>query len=94
MLKAGADIAATGENAVIVNCRKCDFIAGPIGIVIADSLNGEITPAMALAIAQSDAKRILIPFSQCDSEIIGVSNLSTGRLVEMAAEKILTECGK
>lgn len=64
MLKAGADHAATGENAVIVGCRTADIIAGPIGIVIADALYGEITPAMALAIAQSKAKRILIPSNE------------------------------
>ena len=58
MLKAGADAAATGENAVVVNCKKADVIVGPIGIVIADSLLGEVTPAMACAVAQSRAKRI------------------------------------
>lgn len=73
MLKAGADHAATGENAVIVAARKADIIVGPVGIVIADSLYGEITPEMAKAIAQSDAKRILIPFNQCDNIIVGVN---------------------
>ena len=60
MLKAGADHAATGENAVVVGCRTADVIAGPVGIVIADSLYGEITPAIALAVAQSNARRVLI----------------------------------
>ena len=60
MLKAGADRAATGENAVVVGCRRADVILGPIGIVMADALLGEITPAMAQAVAQSDARRILI----------------------------------
>ena len=54
MLKAGADRAATGENAVVVGCRRADVILGPIGIVMADALLGEITPAMAQAVAQSD----------------------------------------
>lgn len=61
MLKAGAKNAATGENPVIVVCRKKDIIIGPIGIVIADSLLGEVTEQMALAIAKADAIRILIP---------------------------------
>ena len=65
MLKAGADRAATGENAVIVNSRKADAVVGPIGIVIADALLGEITPAMAAAVAQCSAKRVLIPVSHC-----------------------------
>lgn len=88
MLKAGADHAATGENAVIVGCRKADIIAGPIGIVIADALYGEITPAMALAVAQSNAKRILIPYNHCDNIIAGVSDLSVGRLIQSAVEEI------
>ena len=88
MLKAGADHAATGENAVIVGARKADIIAGPIGIVIADSLYGEITPKMALAVAQSNAKRILIPFNHCDNIIAGVSDLSVGKLIQSAVEEI------
>ena len=52
MLKAGADAAATGENPVVVACRTADVIVGPIGIVAADSLLGEITPAMAVAVGQ------------------------------------------
>ena len=88
MLKAGADHGATGENAVIVGARKADVIAGPIGIVIADSLYGEITPKMALAVAQSDAKRILIPFNHCDNIIAGISDLSVGRLIQSAVEEI------
>ena len=73
MLKAGADQGATGENAVAVACRKTDVILGPIGIVIADSMLGEITPRMAAAVAQSGAKRILIPFDHCDNIIVGVA---------------------
>lgn len=88
MLKAGADHAATGENAVIVGARKADIISGPIGIVIADSLYGEITPAMALAVAQSNAKRVLIPSNHCDNIIAGVSDLSVGKLIQSAVEEI------
>ena len=88
MLKAGADHGATGENPVIVGARKADIIAGPIGIVIADSLYGEITTKMALAVAQSNAKRILIPFNHCDNIIAGVSDLSVGKLIQSAVEEI------
>lgn len=88
MLKAGADHAATGENAVIVGARKADIITGPIGIVIADSLYGEVTPGMALAVAQSNARRVLIPFNHCDNIIAGVSDLSVGRLIQSAVEEI------
>ncbi|MCI8638272.1 MAG: DUF3842 family protein [Coprococcus sp.] len=82
MLKAGADQAATGENAVIVNSRKADVIIGPIGIVIADALLGEITPSMANAVAKSRAKRLLIPINHCDNIVVGVSDLNIGKLIQ------------
>lgn len=86
MLKAGADRAATGENAVIVNCRYADIIVGPVGIVIADSIWGEVTPAMALAVGQSRAKRILIPVNLCNNVIVGASGIPMSKLVQSAAE--------
>lgn len=82
MLKAGADYSATGENAVIVCSRKADVIIGPIGIVIADALLGEITPAMAAAIGQSNAMRILIPVNHCDNIVAGTQTLSMKSLIE------------
>lgn len=88
MLKAGADAAATGENAVVVGCRSADVITGPIGIVIADSLFGEITPGMAVAVAQSRAKRILIPVSHCDNIVAGVSELTVAQLVREAVRRM------
>lgn len=84
MMKAGADNSATGENAVVVGARKVDVIIGPIGIVIADSLFGEITPKMALAISQSNAKRILIPINHCDNLVAGISDLTLNKLIESA----------
>lgn len=89
MLKAGADHAATGENAVIVGCRRADVIIGPIGIVIADALYGEITPTMAIAVGQSTAKRILIPVNHCDNIIVGVSDFSMGRLIGSVLEELI-----
>ena len=82
MLKAGADNAATGENPVVVACRKADVIIGPVGIVIADSLMGEITEKMAVAVGGADAVRILVPINKCDNLIAGVPNLNAGALVE------------
>lgn len=92
MMKAGADHAATGENAVIVGCRNADVIIGPIGIVIADSLFGEITPAMATAVGQSRAKRLLIPINHCDNVIVGVDDLSTDKMIADVLRK-LDSCG-
>ena len=95
MVKAGADHGATGENAVIVGCRNADIITGPIGIVIADSLWGEITPSMARAIGQSRAVRVLIPMNQCNNLIAGVEEGTAGALIRKAVEQIrvaMTRC--
>ncbi len=92
MLGAGADYAATGENAVLVGCRKADIIVGPVGIVIADALLGEITPAMAVAVGQSAAQRILIPVNHCDNIVAGVADLSLSRLIGSAVEQIRALC--
>jgi hypothetical protein len=88
MLKCGAKIGATGENAVIVACKKSDIIMGPIGIVIADALFGEITPAMAVAVGQADAVRILLPVNKCDNLIAGTGGLSTGQILSDAIDKL------
>jgi len=88
MVKAGAKKAATGENPIIVACRKADVIIGPIGIVIADALLGEITPDAAKAVGQSDAVRILIPINKCENLVAGVSNLTLTSLIEDALAKL------
>ena len=92
MLKAGASRAATGENAVVVNCRHADIIVGPIGIVIADALLGEITPAMAAAICQSGAKRVLVPINHCENYVVGVPDQPVSQLVAAAAQKVQELC--
>ncbi|MFQ9209533.1 MAG: DUF3842 family protein [Clostridium fessum] len=90
MMKAGAAMGATGENPVLVACRDADLIIGPIGIVIADSLLGEITPAMAAAIGQSRAQKILIPVSgssYCRHILVGTQNLPMNEYIHLAAEE-------
>lgn len=84
MLKAGADEGATGENPVIVACRQADVIIGPIGILSADGLLGEITPAMAAAVGQSEATKLLLPLNQCHTIVVGTQNLSLTRLIDEA----------
>ena len=88
MLKAGAQQAATGENPVVVACRKADVIIGPIGIVIADSMYGEITPKMAVAVGQADATRILIPMNRCENIIVGVEEVTVTAMVEGVLKKL------
>ena len=92
MRKAGAVRTATGENAVVVNCRHADVIVGPIGIVIADALLGEITPAMAAAVCQSGAKRVLVPINHCENYVVGVPEQPVSQLVSAAAQKVKALC--
>lgn len=77
MRRAGADRVATGENPVIVACRSAQIIVGPIGIAIADALMGEISPAMANAVASSNAYRVLIPMNLCSTYVAGVDKKSS-----------------
>lgn len=92
MLKGGAKQGATGENPVIVACRDADIIIGPIGIVSADSLLGEITPAMAVAIGQSKALKLLLPVSHCNNQVIGVKPLSMSEMVKATVERLKALC--
>ena len=94
MLKAGADYGATGENPVIVGARTADIIIGPIGIVIADALMGEITPAMSAAIGQSTAYKILIPVNRCNHYIAGCGDHSLGEYIKQVCEETEKEIKK
>lgn len=89
MLKVKGIQGATGENPVIVASRNADVIVGPIGIVVADSLLGEITPAMATAVGQSSAQKVLIPMNRCSNQVVGVKSLSMNDLIEEAISMIL-----
>lgn len=94
MMKGGNVTAATGENAVIVGCRRADIIAGPVGIVVADALCGEVTPKMAVAVGQSGALRVLVPMSRCETLIAGIGSQSVSALLDDAAEKISAAISK
>ncbi len=88
MKKSGADNCATGENAICYNAKSADIIIGGIGIIAASGMLGEITPVMAKAIAESSAKKILIPLSKCDIIISGTSRLAAKDLIDSAIEYI------
>lgn len=88
MLKAGADNGATGENAVIVNAADSDIIVGPIGIVFANALLGEITPAIATAVSASKAFKILIPVNRCNHYVTGCEEAPMSEYIRIAIEKI------
>ena len=94
MLKAGANRGATGENPVIVACRETDVIVGPIGILAADSLLGEITPAMAVAVGQSRATKLLLPVNQCKNIVVGTQQMTLAQLVAEAVAQLKLLCGE
>jgi len=89
MLKAGADNIATGENAVIFNAKRSDIIVGSLGIIAANSMFGELTPAMASAISESDAVKVLIPLKKCGLNVVGVKEDSLPVLIDEAVEAVL-----
>ncbi|MEG1254641.1 DUF3842 family protein [Clostridium sp.] len=88
MLKAGANEGATGENAVVYNVSKVDVILGSIGIICANSLLGELTPIMAKAIAESPAKKVLIPLNRCNVNVAGIENKPLPHYIDDAIEII------
>ncbi|MGN0373694.1 MAG: DUF3842 family protein [Enterocloster sp.] len=88
MMKAGASYGATGENPVIVNVQDADIVIGPIGIVMANSLLGEITPSMAVAIGSSKAYKILIPVNRCNHFIVGCQGGSLSDYISMVCEEV------
>ena len=89
MINAGADQGATGENAVVVQCRSADVIAGPIGITLADAMLGEVSPRMAVAVGQSAAQRVLVPSDRCATLIAGVPPMTRRQAVDAAVACIL-----
>ncbi len=90
MLKAGADYGATGENPCIVNAGDSDIIIGPVGIVFANALLGEITPAIAAAVGASKAYKILIPMNRCNHYIVGCEEAGISEYIRLACEKVDT----
>lgn len=88
MLKAGADNGATGENPAVIAAISADVIVGPIGIIAADSMLGEITPKMAEAVGQSSARKVLVPVNKC-FEVAGVQEMTLSQYVTEAVKLIL-----
>ena len=88
----GVTSGATGENAVVYNSKRADVIVGPVGIVMADAMLGEITPTMAAAVASNDAKLILIPMSKCHATIVGVESRRLGEYIAEAVDEIAENC--
>lgn len=94
MLRAGADFGATGENAIIYNCAGADIIIGPLGIVVANSFLGEITPKMALAVGESSAQKFLIPTNKCNNRVVGTPELPFREYVKLTIEEVKNFIGE
>lgn len=88
MLKGGADHAATGENSAVYCSTDADYIIGPIGIAIANSMYGEITERMAAAVGSSHAKKFFIPVNSCNNFVVGVTGTNLKKLIEEAIDKL------
>lgn len=94
MLKAGANEGATGENAIVYNASRVDIILGPIGIICANSMLGELTPKMAEAISESPAKKVLIPLNRCNVMVAGIENKPLPHYIDDAIEIIKVQRGE
>ncbi|MBT8356684.1 MAG: DUF3842 family protein [Desulfobacterales bacterium] len=82
MLKSMANRGASGENAIVQTVKTVDIIIGPVGIIIANAMMGEVTPKIAAAVADSPAKKILIPLTQENIEIVGISSVPLPHIIE------------
>ena len=94
MLKAGADFGATGENPVVRNVMDADGVLGPVGIVVANAILGEVTPAMAEAVGSCRAKKFLVPMNSCGVVVAGVAELPLPAYVAQAVEALTAELEK
>lgn len=89
MRKAGAQRCATGDNAVVYNAARADVILGPVGVVLANGLLGEISPAMAAAVSGSDAAKVLIPSTKCNVFVAGTQDAPLETYLRLAVEEVL-----
>ncbi len=88
MMKSGADAGATGENAVRVNTGKMDLIIGPMAILMANSMLGEITAIIAEAVSESPARKIIVPLNLCNVHIIGIQTLKISEAMDQVAAEV------
>lgn len=88
MMKGGANAGATGENAIKVMSKKVDVIIGPIAIIVANAMMGEITPSIAETVADSQAKKILLPLNKCNIHIVGTMDFKLNEMVMCVIEEL------
>jgi hypothetical protein len=93
MMKSGANKGGTGENAIVNTSQRVDIIIGPLSIIMANSMMGELTPKMAASVGSSDAEKILIPLTQERIRIMGTTNEPLPHLVRQVVDEIKEICG-
>lgn len=89
MLRAGADEGATGENAICYSAGRCDIIAAPIGMLAANALHGEVSPAIAAAIGGADARKVFVPSARCNIDVAGTQQMTLAQYADDAAARVL-----
>lgn len=94
MLKAGADFGATGENPVVRAVMDADAVLGPVGIVVAHAILGEVTPTMAEAVGGCRARKFLVPMNSCGVMVAGVKEQSLSSYVTQAVDELLKHLGE
>ena len=94
MIKAGADIGATGQNAIVRTAKQSDIILGPLAIIAANSMLGELTAAMAIAVSSSPAQKILIPLNRCNILVAGDLNTTTDTYIEYSIKLVIESLAK
>ncbi len=94
LLRAGVHQGASGGNAVIYNAGRADLILGPIGIIVANGICGEVSPAMAAAVSGADANKILIPSNRCSVRIPGADDLKLDELLRQAVDMAVRELAR
>lgn len=92
MLRAGADEGATGENAIVVNAGRVEVIVGVIAVLAANSMLGELTPAMARAVGESTAYKVLLPINRCGIHVVSTEEANLGVHIDHAVEAIRRFC--
>ena len=93
MLKAGAAQGATGENAVVFNAARADLILGPVGVILANGILGEVSPAMASAVSGAGAVKILIPSASCGLYVAGTEECRLEEYLRRAVDLAVRELG-
>ncbi|WP_028325522.1 DUF3842 family protein [Desulfatirhabdium butyrativorans] len=91
MLKARANRGATGENAIVQTVARADVVIGPLGIVLAHAMMGEVTPRIAEAVSACPAPKLLLPLTQESVELIGLISSPLPRLIEDMIQNCLTK---